>query len=103
MAILLRTGGDEPMQLTPPNGSHWELEELQTLVGGYIEVVSTIDGRFLVLDDLSKIKNKPVNMAATRLYVYGREDVIAGDAVLVDTRLELDGPEEVEDDAEVRG
>lgn len=100
MAVLLRPG-EEPMLLHPPNGTNWQLEELQALVGGYIEVVSTIDGRFLVLDDLSKIKNKPVNITATRLYIHGRSDVIAGDAVLVDTLLELDGPKEEEDDGEI--
>jgi hypothetical protein len=77
------------------------VEELQTLVGGYFEVVSTIDGRFLVLDDNGKLKQKPLNKAATRLYIHGRSDVIVGDAMLVDTRLELDGPDEEEADDEM--
>jgi hypothetical protein len=93
MAKLLRADGSEE-NLQPPNGVHWNVNELQILVGGYVEVVNTHDGRYLVLDEEGKLKRKPLNIAATRMYQYGRRDVIAGDVVLVDTRLELDGPEE---------
>jgi hypothetical protein len=93
MATLLRTDGSVEV-LAPPNGVHWSLEELQTLIGGYIEVVSTIEGKYLVIDDEGKRKRKPLNAAATRLYKHGRSDVIVGDAVVIDTKLEMDGPEE---------
>jgi hypothetical protein len=93
MATLLRTDGSVEV-LAPPNGVHWSLEELQTLVGGCIEVAHTTDGKYLVIDDEGKRKRKPLNVAATRLYRHGRRDVIVGDAVLIDTVLEMDGPEE---------
>ena len=99
MATLLRTDGSAE-NLTPPNGVHWSLEELQTLVGGYIEVAHTTDGKYLIVDEEGKLKRKPLNVAATRLYQHGRRDPIAGDAVLIETRLEMDGPEE-EEGAEV--
>jgi len=91
--MLFQTDGRTKL-LTPKNGSHWTLEELQGLVGGYIEVVSTVDRRFMVVNDEGKRLNLELNIPATRLYIHGRRDVILGPAVVVDTRLELDGPEE---------
>ena len=91
--MLLRADGSAEM-LQPTNGVNWQLAELQTLVGGYIEVGRTIDGKYLVLDEEGKLKRKPLNIAATRLYQYGRHDPIVGDAVVIDTFLEMNGPEE---------
>jgi len=85
-------------EVRPSNGVHWTLEELQGFVGGYIEVVGTVDERFMVINELGKILQSPLelNIPATRLYIHGRRDVILGDALIVDTRLELDGPEDEE-------
>lgn len=99
MAFLYRTDGTID-RVAPGNGVHWSLRELQTLVGGYVEVVGTVDGRFMAIDEEGKLKHKPLNEAATRLYVHGRRDVIAGEALIVDSRLELDGPEEPEEPEE---
>jgi len=77
-----------------PSGATWSLAELQTLVGGYIEVVRTVDDRFMVINELGKLKGLELNIPATRLYKYGRRDVIVGNAVVVDTMLELDGPDD---------
>jgi len=79
-----------------PSGLHWSLEELQGIVGGYIEVVNTLDGRFMVINDMGKFNGSELNIPATRLYRFGRTDVIMGDALVVDTVLELDGPQEAE-------
>ena len=92
---LYRTDGR--MEKLLPSGAYWSLEELQTLVGGYIEITRTTDGKFMVIDEEGKLKRKELNIFATRLYVYGRHDPIVGDAVVVDTMLELDGPSEEEE------
>ena len=101
MATLLRTDGSAEA-LQPPNGTHWTLAELQTLVGGYIEIIRTVDGKFMVIDEEGKLahKRKALNRAATMIYVHGRRDPIVGDALLVDTRFEINGngPEEDEGD-----
>jgi hypothetical protein len=99
MATFLRSTGESEV-LFPANGVFWSLEELQTLVGGYIEVARTVDGRFLVLDEEGKCehKQKPLNIAATRLYQHGRVDPIVGDVVIIDTKLEMNGPDEEGDD-----
>jgi hypothetical protein len=84
----------------PANGVHWKLSELEALVGGFIEVARTVEGKYLVLDEEGKLKHKPLNVAATRLYQYGRRDPIVGDVVLVDTLLEMEGPEEEAEEEE---
>jgi len=101
-STLYKTDG-RTQDVRPANGVHWTLEELQGFVGGYIEVVRTVDGRFMVINELSKILQPPLdlNIPATRLYRYGHSDVILGAAVVVDTRLELDGPED--EDEEIDG
>lgn len=96
MATMLRVEGiTEPIA---PAGPHWKLEELQALVGGYIEVVATNDGRLLVIDELGKVKKKPLNIQATKLYVFGRYDPIVGTALLFDTKEEMDGPKDDDED-----
>jgi hypothetical protein len=96
MATILRVEGTQEV-ITPANG-HWRLEELQTMVGGYIEILRTVDGKFLVIDEEGKLKKKPRNDQATRLYIYGEHDAVCGTAVLVDTRLEINGPDEDEEE-----
>jgi hypothetical protein len=97
MATLLRPDRRKD-EIQPLNGVNWSLEELQTLVGGYIEVIGTKDGRFLVIDEEGKLKRKPLNAAATDLYLYGEHDAVVGVAVLVDTLLEMNGPDDEEED-----
>lgn len=92
-STLYRSDGTEE-QLHPANGIHWTLAEMQTLVGGCIEVAATHDGRYLICDEEGKLKRKPLNQTATSLYRFGSYDPIAGDALVVDTKLELDGPED---------
>jgi hypothetical protein len=97
MATLLRADGSAEESLLPSNGVNWNLSELQNLVGGYIEVLKTTDGKFLVVDEEGKLKRKALNIAATRIYQHGRRDPVAGDAVVIDTRLEMNGPDEEEE------
>jgi len=98
MATLYSVDG-RVKEIRPSNGVNWSLEELQTLVGGYIEVVLTVDNRFMVINEQGKVMNPPLeaNFPATRLYLHGRRDYIAGPAVVVDTKLELDGPDDDEE------
>lgn len=95
MAKFLRANGESEV-LSPPNGVNWQLGELQTLVGDYIEIVATVDGRYMVLDELGKLKHKPLNREATMLYIHGRHDPIVGDVVIIDTKLEMNGPDDDE-------
>jgi hypothetical protein len=93
MATLYQPTG-RVREIAPANGVHWSAAELQELVGGNPEVVSTVDHKFMVINDLGKLLGLELNIPATRIYLHGRKDVIMGNAVVVDTRLELDGPDE---------
>ena len=96
MASFLYQTNGTIVPVSPGNGSHWTLKELQGLVGGYIELGRTIDGRWLVLNELGKVLKEPLplNVEATKIYTYGQVDPLVGPVVVVDTKLELDGPEE---------
>lgn len=95
MALLLREDGTQN-EVLPGNGKYFTLEELQTLVGGFIELVYTHDGLLMYIDEEGKQKEKAVNTAATALYRYGMHDPIVGTAI-VGTKEELDGPEDDEE------
>lgn len=96
MAKFYRTNGTIE-DVKPLNGFSWSLSELKTLVGDHTETLSSLDGRFIVIDEMGKLKRKPLNRLATMLYVNGRLDPLVGDALIVDTRKELgedDSPEQ---------
>lgn len=69
-----------------------DLKRLQTLVGGYIEVVRPVpfggpifDDVVMIVDDEGKLKGKPVNVLASALY--NGYDPIVGDVVLCCTDI----------------
>jgi hypothetical protein len=90
MATLLRPDG-RIENVKPPNGSSWSLDELQTLVGGNIEVARTHEGHYLVFDEDGKAKGKPPNFAATQAFLYGEYDIILGEALVIDNDREMNG------------
>ena len=53
-----------------PKGKTYSLEELQHIVGGYIEIAPTTDGGLLVMDEEGRLKGKPFNGTATKLYLH---------------------------------
>lgn len=81
MAKILKTTG-EIVRLDPPEGKKaLTLEQLQEAVGGSIEIVTTPEGRYLVVNEEGKLIGLSYNHLATIEYANPR-DVIAGDAVL---------------------
>jgi len=82
MATIIRADG------TRAETSAVSLKDLQTVVGGYIEIVSIGGGGYIVLDEEGKLKNKPLNVIATELY-NNQNDVIVGD-VVVCSQAEID-------------
>jgi hypothetical protein len=65
------------------------LEELQELVGGYIEVAYAPNGDQIIMDEEGKLKNKPINWEATEHWLGKKEnyaiypDVIVGDVIIL--------------------
>ena len=63
------------------------LASLQSVVGGFIQIVSTVDGKLVVLDEEGKLKSKALNLRATEM-LKGRisdTDYIVGDVVVATT------------------
>jgi hypothetical protein len=66
------------------------LEWLQLMVGGYVQLVTLLDGSQIWMDEEGKIKGKPINAFATRKLwepSFGRTDVLVG------TIVHLTGPD----------
>ena len=76
--ILFKTSGD-PEAFPPSNGNSYSLEELQTAVDGYIEIVNLMDSHLvLVVNEEGLRRNLPVNDKASD--IAGR--LIVGDSLL---------------------
>ena len=64
------------------------LSDAQKFVGGYVEVVQVNDG-ILIIDEEGKLKDKPVNEVASKMYAdkYGDADIIVGDAIYIPHKI----------------
>ena len=63
----------------------FSLEELQKLVGGYIELVP-VGKKYLVVNEEGRILDLPLNVNASALVAPYGYDCIVGDAVLTEKR-----------------
>lgn len=80
-ACIVKTDGSIT-ELKPLNGTDFTLEEMQGVVGGYIEVVGTMDeSRVMVLNEEGKLKKLPLNSKATAIYP-NLADIIVGDVLV---------------------
>ena len=83
MATLVSATGPTRM-VTPRDGKTFALDELQALVGGYIEALRTREGGWLILNEDGKRLELPVNIVATHIMrgLIREDDDIVGDVVL---------------------
>lgn len=72
-AMILRADGTHEA-IQPANGAHFQLSELQAMVGAgappgchWIEIIPTKDGRILVINEEGKVYGLPRNEQATAL------------------------------------
>jgi hypothetical protein len=79
------------IDVKPNNGTDFSLEELQEIVGGFIEVVSLMDNEIMVINEEGKLIDLPFNETATQMYqeVDGFYDYIAGDVLVCDSNMVL--------------
>lgn len=82
MATLYKTNG-ESKQISPKNGTDFQLEELQEIVGEYIDVIGLGD-EIMVFNDEGKLIGLPLNKEATVLFHrhYDTDDFIVGDVLI---------------------
>ena len=84
---LVKANGEEVN--VRPKGNTFSAEEIHKIVGGYFEVVRLTGKTLMLVDEEGKLKNKPLNLYATRLYqaLTGVKDYIVGDVLIIPTRL----------------
>ena len=83
MALWIKTDGSIE-EVTPQTRKKFKLEELQRMVGGYIEVVYLSDKKMLVVNEEGRIHGLESNLRAS---VYANQ-IIVGNVVLL-TRGEM--------------
>lgn len=85
MGQILKTDGTT-VKVSPKNGKDYTLEEMQEIVGGYIEIVPCVDStKILVINEEGKLENLPINVEATRIADISIWDCIVGDALLCES------------------
>ena len=73
----------EPYEVQPKNGKFFELEELQKIVEGYIEIVRLDNGKLMVVNEEGKLAGLPFNEIATAIYQkYRGFDCIVGNVII---------------------
>ena len=79
----------EAEDYTPKNGRTFELEEMQEIVGGYVEPIRLNDGRMIIVDEDGKSKDKAVNIPATNILRrdHYTADYIVGTAIVCDADM----------------
>ena len=69
--------------IEPKNSTDFSLEELKTIVGGYIEIVPLSDERIMVVNEEGKIHRLPLNVRATCIVNgAGIADTIVGNVLI---------------------
>lgn len=70
----------------PANGTDFQAEEMQKIVGGHFEMIPMTEARYMVMDENGKTDHKPANPKATALALgashIARDDVIVGDVLV---------------------
>lgn len=89
--IIIKSDGTE--QFVNPEGANdkFTLEQLQRIVGGYIQVINLPANKLLVINEEGKLLSLPVNQKASSLARFCKSifdtDFIVGDAVIIESNL----------------
>lgn len=82
MATIIKTDGAQ-IEVQPKNGTDFQLEELNEIVGGFIEIVYLRNGLIMVVNEEGKLNNLPLNEVATRVCLLnGYPDTIVGNVLV---------------------
>ena len=74
---------------TPKNGTTFELEEMQKIVCGYIEIIRLNDGRLMIVNEEGLLQGLPVNIEATNILRrdHSTTQYIVGNAIVCDSDM----------------
>lgn len=81
MAYILKTDGTK-IPLQGEIDGKLSAKQLHDAVNGYIEIVRTDDGQFMVLNEEGKLQGLPFNLNATKMAYATVRDSIVGDVVI---------------------
>ena len=84
MAKVIFTNGVE-QEVSPKNGTDFSLEEMQGIVGGYIEIMPLDKtGEIMVLNEEGKLMRLPLNEKATDYFLQNSlfDDFIVGNVLV---------------------
>lgn len=84
MAKIIKTDGTI-VEVTPQNGTDFKLEELQKIVGGYIEVLRLTDNEIMVANEEGKFccaYNHEATQIAKEYETIYKNDYICGDVLI---------------------
>ena len=86
-AMLYKAGGST--KTVYPAGKTFNLDELQSFVGGYIEIIYLNDNELMVVNEEGKINDLPVNVNATEIFWkhLNTSDYICGDALVCEQKM----------------
>ena len=89
MTSQIITASGEHRAVSPANGKTWQLEELQTIVGGLIEVIGVSNPEWpydtMVINEEGKLYELPMNKDATAIADLYMNDYVVGDVLLCNT------------------
>lgn len=83
MAKIYKANG-EVLDIEPKNGRDFQLEELQAIVGGLIQIIEINDTEIMVINEEGKLENLPLNEQATAIY---QKQVYEGDFIVGDVLI----------------
>lgn len=83
MAKLIKVNG-ETEEVSPKNGTSFELEELQKMVGGLIQILATDENLLFVMNEEGKVLGLPANHKATEIFQkeFKTSDFLVGDVLI---------------------
>ena len=84
MAEIIKTDGTR-QEVRPANGAHFTLEEMQTIVEGYVEQVWLDENTTMFLNEEGKLEGLPFNIEATKVFLShhpGTNDFIVGNVLV---------------------
>lgn len=85
---IIKSDGIE-IEILPENGKDFSLEEMQKIVGGYVEIIGCNDQNFVcILNEEGKIQELPLNEKATALVnkIIAPDDFIVGDVLVAELK-----------------
>lgn len=88
MAEIIKTDGTR-LAINPANGEYFTLEEMQTAVGGYVEIIELDDKQSMILNEEGKMLDLEYNEVADEIFhrYFSTFDYIVGDVIVCENSL----------------